>query len=211
MDLYLIRHGQALNNVVADEYELQTLDAPLTDLGITQAQQLAAWLPHYLPSVDAIYTSTLQRARDTARPLEKAYNLNAESDHCLREIFTCHADQTPVPAEQQLHTVVNRYQEPFSPLTPDIPNCESYIQFRVRVSAFIESLTRRHLDQTVLLVCHGGVISAAHSYVFEEPIHRRAVVRVPNTSLTFFHYQPRPQAADWTLFYLGKAEHLQGI
>ena len=43
------------------------IDASLTDLGQQQAVALAAWLPNKIATIDALYSSTLQRARETAR------------------------------------------------------------------------------------------------------------------------------------------------
>lgn len=62
--LYLLRHGQTL-------YNLQRLvqgrcDSPLTSTGIEQAKAAGAWLAMQDISFDAIYSSPLRRAMDTA-------------------------------------------------------------------------------------------------------------------------------------------------
>ncbi|NIP93232.1 MAG: histidine phosphatase family protein, partial [Akkermansiaceae bacterium] len=56
----------------------------LTDLGHAQAKDLAEWLHGKVPQVEAIYTSSLNRTRETAVPLEEIYGLSAVVDHRLR-------------------------------------------------------------------------------------------------------------------------------
>ena len=67
MNLYMIRHGQSYVNL--HEWTGGNTDEGLTDLGQRQAAALAAWLPEEVDEVDAIYCSTMQRARETAAPL----------------------------------------------------------------------------------------------------------------------------------------------
>ena len=64
MQLYLIRHGQSYVNL--EEWQHGNTDEGLTELGQQQAARLAAWLPTHLPRIDALYASTMRRARETA-------------------------------------------------------------------------------------------------------------------------------------------------
>lgn len=69
MDLFLIRHGQAICNTVS--YDMA--DGELTQLGREQAEQLRAEMRH--AEVTHIVSSPLQRAIETARPLARAAGL----------------------------------------------------------------------------------------------------------------------------------------
>lgn len=60
MKLYLIRHGQSVNNV--DHLIGGNNDFPLTELGMSQAKEL----DKRLDTIDAILSSNLSRARQTA-------------------------------------------------------------------------------------------------------------------------------------------------
>ena len=63
--LYLVRHGQTAYNA---ENRLQgQLDIPLTDFGREQARELGERLKAEGAHFDALYCSTLQRARETAQ------------------------------------------------------------------------------------------------------------------------------------------------
>jgi broad specificity phosphatase PhoE len=67
MHIYLIRHGQTEWNKIR---RIQgQLDVPLNDTGIRQAQQLGGRVSA-IP-LDAIYSSDLQRARQTAEEIRK--------------------------------------------------------------------------------------------------------------------------------------------
>ena len=60
MHLYLIRHGQSFVNL--REWDKGNVDVGLTPLGQRQAAALAGWLPSVIPTVDALYASTMLRA-----------------------------------------------------------------------------------------------------------------------------------------------------
>ncbi len=63
MRLLLVRHGQTLGNILR---QLQDEHDPLTELGRRQAAAVAAYLAG-LGAAEALYSSPLQRALDTAR------------------------------------------------------------------------------------------------------------------------------------------------
>jgi broad specificity phosphatase PhoE len=88
MQLYLIRHGQSANNALETSAG-RSQDPPLTDLGIRQAEILAAHLAEALPpkrgwessgsyQFDHLYCSAMQRALQTAAPIGKALGLKPE-------------------------------------------------------------------------------------------------------------------------------------
>ncbi|WP_438435154.1 histidine phosphatase family protein [Gorillibacterium sp. sgz500922] len=72
MELFLVRHGQSLGNTMSQDMP----DSPLTDLGLTQAEQLAAYLQNQ--PVARIIASPLIRAMQTALPLSNALSLPIE-------------------------------------------------------------------------------------------------------------------------------------
>ncbi len=93
MRVYLIRHGQSTNNVLADVRQ-RVYDPPLTDLGQRQAQVLADYLvaaPEMPLGMFALakdsadnfgfshlYTSAMIRALQTTAPIAKALNIKPE-------------------------------------------------------------------------------------------------------------------------------------
>ncbi len=83
MRLYLIRHGQTDSNV---KHLLDTAHpgAPLDELGLSQAEALADRMADV--SLDAVYSSDLLRAVQTATPLAARRGLEVQQLPGLREI-----------------------------------------------------------------------------------------------------------------------------
>ncbi len=88
MQLYLIRHGESTNNALGTDVG-RSHDPALTDLGMRQAEILAAHLADpQLPGngwetpggyhLDHLYCSAMQRALQTAEPIGKALGLKPE-------------------------------------------------------------------------------------------------------------------------------------
>ncbi len=213
MHLYLIRHGQSYVNL---PNWTGTVDSNLTDLGKQQATALAAWLPTYLPQVDAIYSSTMRRPQETAEPVAAAYHLPVNLDHRLREIGNSQSNQEPYP-EDQLPTVADWLSDlptiqcsPFAPVSR-AAHSETMMGFRLRVALFIEDILPRHANQRVLAFCHGGVIDAAFDYCFGVSPWRRCEVFTYNTGITHFQYVVRPDVSFWALHSHNLIEHLRDL
>src|SRR5262245_14347132 len=82
MLLYCIRHGESLYNLEG-RIQGQT-DVALSPLGERQSQALAADLA--TSPIDAVYSSPLKRAMQTAKPIALALNLDVRSDDRLKEL-----------------------------------------------------------------------------------------------------------------------------
>jgi phosphohistidine phosphatase len=84
MDLYLIRHAEAAPvgeaGIMADE------DRPLTENGLAQAQALAAALQRRGVQPQAVVTSPLLRARQTAESLLLAWGMPPSGLHTCEEL-----------------------------------------------------------------------------------------------------------------------------
>ncbi len=88
MELYIIRHGQSTNNALRSAVG-RVHDAPLTEIGVRQAEALAAhlaggpypeslWESRAGYDFDHLYCSAMQRALQTAAPVSKALGLKPE-------------------------------------------------------------------------------------------------------------------------------------
>ena len=62
--IYLMRHGETLFNTM--DVNQGQCDSPLTENGIRQAKAAKAWFDAHNVHFDAVYSSTLERACDTA-------------------------------------------------------------------------------------------------------------------------------------------------
>ncbi len=80
-----VRHGQNLANLTR-QLSHRVVDHPLTDLGVRQAEELAARLADGPPVIGPVYSSPLRRARQTADIVAGALELEVETVPEFREI-----------------------------------------------------------------------------------------------------------------------------
>lgn len=208
MHLYLVRHGQSYVNL--PDWKKGNLDEPLTELGRQQAAALGTFLPVRLPQVDIIYASTMQRARETAEALARGYTMSICFDDRIREIGNNQIDHTAFASD----ALPNRYVDywasarPFAPAMVGAEGVESLMHFRTRVGNFLEELVARHRGQTVIAVCHGGVIEAAFQHLFNVGPWQRCEVWTSNTGVTHFQLVEHPEREVWRLHSHNRTDHL---
>jgi probable phosphoglycerate mutase len=147
MELLLIRHARPDRSERADG----PADPGLTELGHLQAHALASWLAD--ERIDALYTSPLRRARETAAPLATRLGLDAVVEPSLAEYD---ADASSyVPIEELQASGDQRWAE--------LP--EDVVGFQQDVVEGVERLVTDHASDMIALVCHGGVINVYLSWV----------------------------------------------
>lgn len=153
MDLVLVRHGEPVR-ITSEESGGTPVDPTLTERGHDQAARLAHWLAH--ERVDHIVSSPLARAHQTAVPVAAAHGLEIEIIDGLRE-YDSESDSY-IPVEELKATKDPRWDamvsgdwQAFGGETPD--------QFRARIVACIDDIINEHQGQTVVVVCHGGVVN----------------------------------------------------
>lgn len=158
--LMLLRHGQTEYNATG---RMQGhLDTELSQLGVEQAQQVAHYMQHC--GITKIVSSDLQRAYKTAEIVAAQLALPIEVDARLRETdlgdwqAKSHEEvDTKFPGAR----VVWRHDATWAP-----PGGESRLDVAKRARAVIDELMRDYDawdDSTVLIVAHGGTISALTS------------------------------------------------
>ena len=208
MDLHLIRHGQSIVNL--PEYAGITIDGELTALGRQQAQRLAAWLPPILPKVDVIYASSMRRARETAEPLAAAYGMPIRFDDRVREIGMNQINHEPWPTDEIPANFAPYWasERPFQAVVLDSASAETMMHFRTRVGIFLEEIVTKHRNETVIVVCHGGVFDIAFDHFFNVGAFRRCEVWTKNTAITHFRLVEHPNREVWRLYSHNRVEHL---
>ena len=155
MELLLIRHGLPIRIEGADG----PADPPLSPAGVAQAEALADWLAPR--GIDALYTSPLRRARETAAPLAASLGLDPVVDAGVEEYDAHLPEYIPI---EELRADPVRWEQAVSEWTSTEAN-DLRQTFRRRVVDAIEAIVPRHRSQRVAIVCHGGVINAYLSHV----------------------------------------------
>jgi probable phosphoglycerate mutase len=155
MELVLIRHAEPIKIVEADG----RADPPLHDRGRQQAERLAAWLA--AEQLDAVVSSPMRRARETALPLALAHRLEVVVDTDLAEFDREASDY--VPYEEMKAARDPRYVAMAADRLADLevdPDA-----FQAGIVMAMDRIIEANPSRTVAVVCHGGVINAYTAHV----------------------------------------------
>lgn len=148
-----IRHGETAWNV--DTRIQGQLDISLNEKGRWQAEQAGSALAS--ESVDAIISSDLARAYETALALAKHHGLNVQTDRELREReFGNFQGKTFAEIEAQMPQEALLWRKRVPDFAPG--GGESLLQFRERVTQCIRRLTSQNAGKHIIIVSHGGVM-----------------------------------------------------
>lgn len=154
--ILLVRHGQTEWNAGSQsgEHFRGRIDIGLNALGVSQAQAVARCLGAL--QVEAIYSSPLQRAIETARPLGQRLALDIQPCDGLLDI-----DYGEWAGHSQLE-VAARWPEPYSwwrtaPQLVQIPGGECLADVHRRAQQGMSGILQKHGDGTVVLVSHQAV------------------------------------------------------
>jgi probable phosphoglycerate mutase len=151
--LIAVRHGETAWNRVS-RIQGHT-DIPLNEAGLWQARQVGQAVA--AEGIDAIYSSDLQRAADTARAIGVAAGVPVQLDVALRER---HFGELEGLTHDEINTRWPEQARRWRGRDPDFgpQGGETLKDFHARCVGALTRLARRHPGQTVVLVAHGGVL-----------------------------------------------------
>jgi broad specificity phosphatase PhoE len=177
--VYLARHGESDWN--AEGRWQGNADRPLTDRGRRQAEELAGRLASV--PLDAVYSSDLRRARDTAEAVAAGQGLEVRALPALREVDVGSWSGLSRPEVEE------RFPEAFSRWRvggQGWEDGETYERMTERVVAAVLEIAAAHPDGAVLVVAHGGPIRALHAVALGLDIseHRRLKPVAVNAKLS---------------------------
>ena len=132
-------------------------DPPLNDTGRAQARALAEQLRD--TPFDAVYSSDLRRAHETAEIVAAPHGVPVITDIGLREIDVGSWSGLTRAEIQERFPEGNR------------PDGETREQHASRVLAAVERIARANPGRRILVVTHGGTMRALHGHVSELPFH----------------------------------------
>jgi probable phosphoglycerate mutase len=184
MRLILVRHGESEWNRTG-RYQGQE-DAPLSSLGLQQAEALAKRLRN--EKIDAIYASPLQRARKTAEAIAQFHSgVPFVEDRALFEIH--HGEWQGLLASE----VRERYAELLEewrtyPTRCQMPGGESFSNILKRTLNFRERVARQHMQGAVLVSTHDVVIKILIADALGMHMDRINRIWVTNASISVVEY-----------------------
>jgi probable phosphoglycerate mutase len=184
--LLMVRHGESTWNVlglIQGHADAPTLTAKGRRQSALVAEQLAPG------GAEAIYSSDLARARETAAFVGQALGLPVAIDPALRERCFGSYEGLPLGALGPADSGIRGDHVADAAARPD--GGESLDEVYARVGSFLERIQREH-DGDVILVSHGGAIRAMRAFCAGVPMNRTqwdvvangSVSTVPQPSLT---------------------------
>lgn len=151
-DLLLVRHGATTWS--QEDRFCGRSDIPLADEGLAQAQQLAQRLSS-LP-IQAVYSSPLVRAAETARILAAPHGLRVTTIGPLREIdFGAWEGQPRALVKAEASALYTAWER--DPLGTAPPNGEAAEHVADRAIDAVTIIGQRHVGQCILVVAHKTV------------------------------------------------------
>ncbi len=180
--LIIVRHAESAYNI---QNRIQGhLDSNLTKKGLSQARNLARRIRHF--HIDAVYSSDLGRAYSTTVEITKHLDrVKIIRDPKLREILLGDWEgMTPEEVDKLYNKGFQQWQR--KPSAMVIPRAEKIGHFRKRVTQRVRQISARNPGKTVLIVTHGGVITALLSDWLKADFDCVLKgLQIDNTSLTF--------------------------
>jgi probable phosphoglycerate mutase len=160
-EIWLVRHGQTDWNI---EGRWQGhADIPLNSTGLEQARSLAADLADNCGSVfNAIYSSDLLRASQTAQEIGRCLIMQVLTDRRLREISKGVWEGKLVTQVNELadEAIGEARQRQEDPLNSHPPGGESLAELAERLSQVMNEIAGAHPVGPVLVVTHGLALAA---------------------------------------------------
>lgn len=198
--IYLIRHGEAEGNIyrrAQGQYQ-----SHLTAKGLRQLDALAERFADI--HLDALYSSDLYRAMETAGAITRHHDLELVTEPRLREV--CMGDWEDRPWGDLSY----EYPEAMTAFNDDpdrwrAPGAETFPELKTRMLGVIRELAARHEGQTIACVSHGMAIRTLLSVLLDIPSHE--IARLPhgdNTAVSLL----KIENGDIAVEFYNDASHL---
>jgi 2,3-bisphosphoglycerate-dependent phosphoglycerate mutase len=149
-ELLLIRHAEAEPLRPSEAFDPKDVDLPLTPRGRGQAAALATRLRQR--DVAAIYTSPLQRTRETAEVLAQTLDLPMSEDRRLREVEIAGVGPVAMHDLAEIAIANGGWSH--------LPGTESSHEVRTRMNEALNAIVAAQPGKRVAVISHAGAINA---------------------------------------------------
>lgn len=185
--IIFLRHGQAKNNterVLAG----RTPGVPLTEKGVDQSEQAAKFLEEM--NISAIYSSPIERAKNTAEIIGKHVSIDVRIDDRLIELDM--GKFTGRPYDEIFSSHGNVFMKFYRGELEIAHNgVETFEQVKKRILDIVDHVIENHPDENVVLVTHMDPIKAMLSTVVSLSPENLFELIIANASLNIFREYKR--------------------
>ncbi|HKU44083.1 MAG TPA: histidine phosphatase family protein [Polyangiales bacterium] len=182
--ILLLRHAHTASNATGLDVRMSGwTDVALSDAGRREAAVVARQIANTMQP-HALITSSLTRAVQTAREIERGCGIEACIEPCLREIGCGNVDGLTLAQVQQSYP--DAWRRNLLQCDPDFrwPAGESYREFRERVLRTLERIARTFPGERTVVVTHAGVISQVVGFLNGRSAAEWSSFRPRNCSIT---------------------------
>ena len=202
-EIVVVRHGETVANT---QGVLQGhLDTPLNETGVIQAQAIAERLKNR--SFDAIYSSDLQRAANTARAIV-AHHSQVDIVY-TEELREWNLGDLQGKSYSELNVlypeIMKAFRKPGG--APPIPGGENIEDFQQRIGSFLDKVAADNPGKKILLVSHGGAMQRMLVHTFGKSEAKNIQPLCANASMSVF----RCIKGQWQLVTWNDTAHLENI
>jgi probable phosphoglycerate mutase len=179
--LLLVRHGQTAYN--AEVRFMGQLDIPLDETGRAQALAVSRRLADERP--EAIYTSGLSRARETALAIQAAIPSHPEvrvDGRLIEGHFGEWQGKTYDQLSQNDAARLASWEADHLGVPP--PGGESLADLAKRVRAVYEEIRLAHADESAIIVAHGGSLQVMMVLALGLPLSSYRQLWISNASVS---------------------------
>ncbi|MCX4823083.1 histidine phosphatase family protein [Streptomyces sp. NBC_01142] len=179
--LLLARHGQTVWH--AENRYAGVSDVALTDEGRRQAHRLGMWAARH--PVDAIWTSTVSRAIESAEPACRGLGLVPHREHELRECdFGVVEGRTLAEFEAEDPQRAAAFRA--DPAANPFPDAEDPRAAAARGSSALRRIAAAHEGERVLVVAHNTLLRLVLCELLGIPLgdYRRVFPQLRNTAVS---------------------------
>ena len=184
MKMYFLRHGETNGN--KNKILQGRIDNPLNDDGRNQAMKAREEIEGI--SFDAVYTSPLQRAMETAMIASGLTEEELIKDERIVEISFGDMEGNVVSRDNQVMVDFFYNPEKYVPVN----NAESYEEMLDRIKDFLQDIEDKYKDlpdANILVVSHGALIHGIIMLVKGLEIKDIWKSNVANCSITIVEYK----------------------
>lgn len=174
MKLIIVRHGETEENVKG--IRQGHLPGKLTEKGREQARKLAERFRY--EKIDAIFSSDLKRAKDTAKEIARYHNIPVQYTEKLREISGGIYEGKP---KEELHEAREKSRKTKLEFRPE--EGETFEELKERVKNFLEELKKKYKGKTVLICSHGNYIETLLGILLKRPLEKSLEIKQSNAAV----------------------------
>lgn len=185
-ELYLVRHGQTSANV--NRQLVGSTDIPLDPLGERQAAQVGMRFAGI--EINGIVTSPLQRARRTADEIARTTGHEPVVVPGLTEMNFGDLEGYTIQQVLEQFPEMREQLDDLHDLDLGWPGGETRGGFHTRVMATFLGIIERYENQSLAVVCHGGVIGSFYAQLEGGPHNDLVRYAVANCSVTHLVVTP---------------------